>query len=177
MRKFVLIFLLVALPLAAQEQEQRPGIIERALSLIGVRYRFGGSDEVKGLDCSGFVRRVFLTSVGVELPRSAATQYQKGCAVPLAELQPGDLVFFRNTYKRGISHVGIYLGDSQFIHAAGRRKRVGVDRLDSPYFLTRFAGGRRLEQTRSEKSETRNQEPEKGDALLISDLVSTFWRL
>ena len=144
MRKFVLIFLLVALPLAAQEQENRPGIIERALSLIGVRYRFGGADETKGLDCAGFVRRVFQTSVGVELPRSAATQYRQGCAVPFAELQPCDLVFFRNTYKRGISHVGIYLGDSQFIHAAGRKKRVGVDRIDSPYFMTRFAGGRRL---------------------------------
>lgn len=146
MRKFVLIFLLIALPLAAQEQEKRLGIIERALSLIGVRYRFGGSDEVKGLDCSGFVRRVFLTSVGVELPRSAATQFREGCAVSFSELQPGDLVFFRNTYKRGISHVGIYLGDSQFIHAAGRRKKVGVARIDSPYFLTRFAGGRRVEQ-------------------------------
>jgi cell wall-associated NlpC family hydrolase len=144
MRKFVLIFLLIALPLAAQEQEKRPGIIERALSLIGVRYRFGGSDEVKGLDCAGFVRRVFQTSVGVELPRSAATQFRQGCAVSFTELQPGDLVFFRNTYKRGISHVGIYLGDSQFIHAAGRRKKVGVDRIDSPYFMTRFAGGRRL---------------------------------
>ena len=144
MRKYLLIFLLVALPLAAQEQERRPGIIDRALSWIGVRYRFGGSDELKGFDCAGFVRRVFATTVGVELPRSAATQFREGCVVELDDLRPGDLVFFRNTYKRGISHVGIYLGDSQFIHAAGHRRSVAVDRIDSPYFLTRFAGARRV---------------------------------
>jgi cell wall-associated NlpC family hydrolase len=148
MRKYLLVLLLAALPLAAQEKP-RLSIVERALSWIGVRYRFGGSDETKGFDCAGFVRRVFSTA-GVSLPRSAATQFREGCSVPLDELQPGDLVFFKNTYKRGISHVGIYLGDSQFIHAASSRRSVVVDRLDSPYFLTRFAGGRRLAELQPE---------------------------
>jgi cell wall-associated NlpC family hydrolase len=143
LRKFVFIFLLAALPLAAQE-EPRPGIIDRAMSWVGVRYRFGGSDEKKGFDCAGFVRRVISTTIGLQLPHSAATQFEEGCVVALDDLQPGDLVFFRNTYKRGISHVGIYLGDSHFIHAAGHKRSVVVDRLDSPYFVKHFAGGRRL---------------------------------
>ena len=153
-RKLLLAALLATLVFAApsyaqenaaqeSESERRPGIIERAVSWLGVRYRFGGSDEARGFDCAGFVRRVF-SSAGITLPRSAATQFEKGCAVGIDELQPGDLVFFRNTYKRGISHVGIYLGDHQFIHAASRRRSVVVDRIDAPYFLTRFAGGRRL---------------------------------
>jgi hypothetical protein len=59
-------------------------------------------------------------------------------------LRPGDLVFFKNTYKRGISHVGIYVGGGEFIHAASRRRRVVVDRLDEAYFSRRFAGARRV---------------------------------
>ncbi|HKR64786.1 MAG TPA: C40 family peptidase [Thermoanaerobaculia bacterium] len=143
LRKWLFIVLLAALPLRAQEAERRPGIIERALSWVGVSYRFGGSDEAKGFDCAGFVRRVFSTA-GVQLPRSAATQFEEGCAVALDELQPGDLVFFRNTYKRGISHVGIYLGDNRFVHAASRTRSVVVDRFNAPYYLTHFAGARRI---------------------------------
>jgi cell wall-associated NlpC family hydrolase len=143
LKKLLLVVLLAALPLSAQEPEPHAGLIQRATSWIGVSYRFGGSDENKGFDCAGFVRRVFST-IGVILPRSAATQFQEGCAVSLDELQPGDLVFFRNTYKRGISHVGIYLGDNLFVHAASRKRSVAVDRLDAPYFQMHYAGGRRI---------------------------------
>lgn len=118
-------------------------MVERALSWLGVRYRFGGQDEKKGFDCAGLVRRVF-SSLAIDLPRTASAQFRHGCVVPREELQPGDLVFFRNTYKRGISHVGIYIGGGEFVHAASRRRAVVVDKLDSPYFRTRFAGGRRV---------------------------------
>jgi cell wall-associated NlpC family hydrolase len=150
MQRLLLVVFVVALALPAfsQEQEEPKGIIERARSWIGVRYRFGGSDEKRGFDCAGFVRRVFGT-VGIELPRSAATQYRHGCIVEKDELEPGDLVFFRNTYKRGISHVGIYLGERKFIHAASRRRSVSIDSLDSPYYLARFAGARRIAPPRS----------------------------
>ncbi|HEX6097461.1 MAG TPA: C40 family peptidase [Thermoanaerobaculia bacterium] len=148
MKKFAVMVVLAALlvPVAFAEeapQQQRPGMVERALSWLGVKYRFGGQDENKGFDCAGLVRRVFST-MAVELPRTAAAQFRQGCIVQRDELQPGDLVFFRNTYKRGISHVGIYIGDGQFVHAASRRRAVTVDRLDSPYFEKRFAGGRRV---------------------------------
>lgn len=143
-RLLPVLIVVLAFPAFAQEAEQhRLSLIERATSWIGVSYRFGGTSEAKGFDCAGFVRRVFST-IGIELPRSAATQFHEGCVVALDELQPGDLVFFKNTYKRGISHVGIYLGENRFIHAASRRKSVVVDRLDAPYFMSHFAGGRRV---------------------------------
>ena len=122
--------------------EAQPGMVERALSFIGVRYRFGGQDEKKGFDCAGLVRRAFSTAI--DLPRTAAAQFREGCLVERHELQPGDLVFFKNTYKRGISHVGIYVGEGKFVHAASSRRSVVVDRLDSTYFATRFAGARRI---------------------------------
>lgn len=148
MKKLAVLVVLAALlaPVAVAEetpQAPRPGMVERALSWIGVRYRFGGQDEKKGFDCAGLVKRVFST-MAVDLPRTAAAQFRQGCIVKRDELQPGDLVFFENTYKRGISHVGIYIGDGEFVHAASRRRAVTVDRLDSPYFDKRFAGGRRV---------------------------------
>lgn len=129
-------------PQAEAPQPDKPNMIERALSWLGVRYRFGGQDEKKGFDCAGLVRRAF--SSVIDLPRTAAAQFRQGCLVERHELQPGDLVFFRNTYKRGISHVGIYIGNGEFVHAASRRRAVVVDRLDSPYFRQRFAGARRI---------------------------------
>lgn len=137
--------LLFAAPIFAEESsEKRPGgVIERALSWLGVSYRFGGGDEKKGFDCAGLVRRAY-SSIGVELPRTAASQYRYGCIVEREELRPGDLVFFKNTYKRGISHVGIYIGDGRFVHAASTGRRVRVDTIDAAYYRKRFAGGRRI---------------------------------
>ena len=131
-------------PPAPPVDAQPKGMVERALSWIGVKYRFGGQDEKRGFDCAGLVRRAF--SSVVDLPRTAASQFTQGFFVEREDLQPGDLVFFKNTYKRGISHVGIYIGDGQFVHAASSRRAVVVDRLDSTYFRTRFAGGRRIAQ-------------------------------
>lgn len=129
-------------PPVVETQQQPKGMVERALSWIGVRYRFGGQDEEKGFDCAGLVRRAF--SSVVDLPRTAASQFREGFLVSREELKPGDLVFFKNTYKRGISHVGIYVGDGRFVHAASSRRAVVVDELDATYFRTRFAGGRRV---------------------------------
>lgn len=131
-------------PPAPPADAKAAGMVERALSWIGVKYRFGGQDEKKGFDCAGLVRRAF--SRVVDLPRTAASQFTQGFFVDRADLQPGDLVFFKNTYKKGISHVGIYIGDGQFVHAASSRRAVVVDRLASPYFDSRFAGGRRIAQ-------------------------------
>ena len=142
----VVLVALLAPAAAAEEaipQEPRPGMVERALSWLGVKYRFGGQDEKKGFDCAGLVRQAF-RELAIELPRTAAAQFRQGCIVERNELQPGDLVFFKNTYKRGISHVGIYIGNGEFVHAASRRRSVVVDRLDMPYFSSRFAGGRRV---------------------------------
>ncbi|HVS00036.1 MAG TPA: C40 family peptidase [Thermoanaerobaculia bacterium] len=117
-------------------------VVDNALGWLGSPYRMGGSAR-SGIDCSGLVRAVY-GSLGVVLPRTAAGQFHQGVPVPDAELRPGDLVFFENTYKSGISHVGIYIGDGRFVHAAGRKRGVVVTAMAEPYFRSRFIGARRL---------------------------------
>jgi cell wall-associated NlpC family hydrolase len=118
------------------------GLVEHAMSYLGTPYRRGGSSR-RGVDCSGLVDAVY-GQAGLELPRTAAEQFAKGEEVAANDLQPGDLVFFHNTYKHGISHVGIFIGGGRFIHAAGHREGVIVSDLARPYYRSRFAGARRL---------------------------------
>ncbi|SRR5579884_79434 len=113
-----------------------------ALSYRGVPYRWGGRSPRTGFDCSGLVQSVY-AKWGLYLPRVASAQIKKGVPVKPDKLLPGDLVFFKNTYKRGISHVGIYIGNNYFIHAAGRGKGVCVSRL-AGYHKRHWAGARRL---------------------------------
>jgi cell wall-associated NlpC family hydrolase len=114
-----------------------------ALELIGIRYKWGGAKPETGLDCSGLVQFVFQQATGVTLPRSAKEMSSLGDKVALADLQPGDLVFF-NTRRFAFSHVGIYLGDNRFIHAPRRGRDVEVTTIDQSYWQRRFNGARRL---------------------------------
>ena len=114
-----------------------------ALGLIGIRYKWGGNTPETGLDCSGLVRYVFQQVTGVTLPRTAKDMSRLGEQVALADLQPGDLVFF-NTRRFAFSHVGIYLGDNRFVHAPRRGREVEVATLDSSYWQKHFNGARRL---------------------------------
>lgn len=118
-------------------------VTTHALSLIGVRYKFGSEDPARGLDCSGLIRHVFQQATGISLPRSAREQAKVGDAVAMSELQPGDLVFF-NTRRFQFSHVGIYLGNNEFIHAPSRGRAVEVVRLDQAYWQRAFNGARRI---------------------------------
>jgi cell wall-associated NlpC family hydrolase len=115
----------------------------RAFSLVGLRYRRGGTSVETGFDCSGFVQHVFGASCQLQVPRSASQQYQVGLKIDRDELQRGDLVFFRG--RRGW-HVGIYTGDGRFIHSPNRRDSVKVSSLASPYFRRTYLGARRLTQ-------------------------------
>lgn len=117
--------------------------LDKALDLLGIRYRWGGSKPETGFDCSGFVRHVFQEGLGLELPRSAHEQSKAGEPVDRAQLQPGDLVFF-NTMRRAFSHVGIYLGDNLFVHAPRRGGRVRVEDMSGRYWTKRFNGARRV---------------------------------
>jgi cell wall-associated NlpC family hydrolase len=118
-------------------------VLTRALTLVGSPYRFGGVTVERGFDCAAFVRYSY-EAAGVHLPRTSESQWLAGWAVARDEMRPGDLVFFRNTYRHGISHVGLYLGDGQFVHAASAKREVAVDRLDGPYYAAHFAGARRV---------------------------------
>jgi cell wall-associated NlpC family hydrolase len=118
-------------------------VVQAANAFRGTRYVMGGTSR-SGFDCSGFVRFILSATDGVELPRTATEQYYHGTAVSVSQAEPGDLVFFKNTYKRGISHVGIYIGGGQFIHAANAHKGVRTDSLSSSYYQAHFAGLRRV---------------------------------
>jgi cell wall-associated NlpC family hydrolase len=117
-------------------------IVRTASRLRGVRYRWGGSSR-SGFDCSGFTRYVFRQRAGIDLPHSASAQFRMGKRVRRIELKPGDLVFFQ-TYRRGASHVGIYIGNGKFIHASSAGGRVRVDSLNDGYYRQRYLGGRRV---------------------------------
>ncbi len=118
-------------------------VVQAASAFRGTRYVMGGTSR-SGFDCSGFVRFILGATDGVALPRTAIEQYEHGTAVSIGQAQPGDLVFFKNTYKHGISHVGIYIGGGQFIHAANAHKGVRTDSLSSSYYQVHFAGLRRV---------------------------------
>ncbi|MDP2834978.1 MAG: C40 family peptidase [Pseudomonadota bacterium] len=116
----------------------------KALSMIGTPYKFGSNNPEKGLDCSGFVKYVYKETADVSLPRSARDMSNEGNAVAKEALEPGDLVFF-NTRKQPNSHVGIYAGNGEFVHASSTRtKQVTVSRMDQKYWATRFNGARRV---------------------------------
>jgi len=116
-------------------------LVQTALACRGIRYSRGGTSR-GGFDCSGFTRYVF-AKYGVSLPHSSAAQARMGTPVPRSELRPGDLVFFQ-TNRRGISHVGIYIGDNRFVHAATHGRGVTVDSLHSSYYASRYRGARRV---------------------------------
>jgi cell wall-associated NlpC family hydrolase len=117
-------------------------VVTEAKKYLGVPYRNGGT-TTNGLDCSGLVVTVY-ENFGVALPRTSHDQSSFGAKVERSRLEPGDLVFFRTSGTTRISHVGIYSGDGQFIHASTRSKRVKYDRLDNKYFKKRYATARRV---------------------------------
>jgi cell wall-associated NlpC family hydrolase len=108
----------------------------------GTRHLFGGNN-FHGIDCSAYVQRGFRELYGIELPRTVKKQRKQGNPVRFAELQLGDLVFFRpDTYP---NHVGVYLGDGTFTHVSSK-KGVTRSRLDQGYWHKRFLQGRRINQ-------------------------------
>ena len=119
-------------------------ILERGMSLIGTRYRFGGTSEA-GFDCSGFIGYLFKEEAGMQLPRS--TREMINVNAPLVarnNLKPGDLLFFSTNGRGRVSHAGIYLGDDQFIHSSSRRSGgVRIDSLGDTYWNKTFIEAKR----------------------------------
>jgi len=118
-------------------------VVVLARELLGTPYHYGGHSPRQGFDCSGLVYYVH-QEAGLHLPRTSYGQFKATRPVGLHHLRPGDLVFFRiSRYK--ISHVGIYIGHHQFIHAPSSGKDVSIDDLTDPYWRRHFVrGGRTL---------------------------------
>lgn len=117
------------------------GVVAVALGYRGVPYRFGGSDPA-GFDCSGFIQYVF-KQIGSILPREVKDQVRIGREIDLEDVKAGDLVFF-NTEQHGASHVGLAIGDGQFVHAPSTNGVVRVERLTSSYWAPRFVVAKRI---------------------------------
>jgi cell wall-associated NlpC family hydrolase len=129
-----------------QVRDKASDMVLTAMNFLGVPYRFGGTSESDGFDCSGFTRHVFEMSLGLVLPRRADEQARAPglFAIKRDELKPGDLVFF-NTLKRTFSHVGIYVGDGKFIHSPRSGGEVRVEDMRMAYWTKRYNGARRAE--------------------------------
>lgn len=117
-------------------------LIAKAKNFIGLPYRFGGTSPVSGFDCSGFMQYVYKQN-GVDLPRTSQAMASSGRSVARGELKAGDMVFFRTEGSR-ISHVGMYIGDNQFIHAPRTGRSIEITSLNSGYWSKTFATARRV---------------------------------
>ena len=126
---------------AAQPASKAEIVLRVAQRQLGIPYRYGGQDP-SGFDCSGLVHYVY-QHVGMNVPRTTKTLWSHAIPIRRSQLRPGDLVFFRIKNRR-VSHVGIYTGSAQFIHAPSPGKRVRYASLDTPYWRERLIRGGRL---------------------------------
>jgi LysM repeat protein len=124
------------------DERDREVLARVAKAFLGLKYTRGGT-SINGMDCSAFVQKVFRV-INVDLPRTTREQFQIGYAVAREALRMGDLVFFRRGEARRPGHVGIYIGDGQFIHTSLRKKQVEVNQLENRYFARRFLGAKRI---------------------------------
>jgi cell wall-associated NlpC family hydrolase len=126
-----------------QAQLDRGGRVARdAMNYRGAPYVWGATGKFGAFDCSGFCQYLYAKR-GIRLPRTAKQQYGAGIPINRASLKTGDLVFF-NTDRGPITHVGMYIGEGRFIHAANPRRGVVTNHLTDAYYAKRFAGARRF---------------------------------
>jgi cell wall-associated NlpC family hydrolase len=114
-----------------------------AQQYVGYPYAYAGEGPY-AFDCSGFTKFVIQNTLGMDITHDMFTQIGMGQSVGMNELQPGDLVFFANTFRPGLSHTGIYIGGGQFVHAENESTGVRISDLNSDYYGSRWAGGTRL---------------------------------
>ncbi|OSS41818.1 NLP/P60 family protein [Desulfurella amilsii] len=128
--------------LVNKENTLNERLVKYAKLFIGAPYQWGGTNLSTGVDCSGFVQDIF-AKFHIELPRTSSEQFNVGKPVSLADIKPGDLLFFQTYAGTYPSHVGIYIGDNKFISALNQNTGVIISPLDG-YFLNRFVGARRV---------------------------------
>ena len=120
----------------------RMRLVEDGFKMIGVRYRYSGGSEKTGFDCSGLVKNLF-SKFDIDLPHSSRLQFKKGKKVDRDKLEIGDLVFFSSGGKTP-THVGVYVGNNKFLHAARKARQVIVSDLNKLWYAMRYLGARRM---------------------------------
>jgi cell wall-associated NlpC family hydrolase len=118
--------------------DARKIIVRTAKNLLNKHYAYGRQDSYEGFDCSGLTQFAYLEA-GIKIPRTCRAQYDKAAKIPIDRLKPGDLVFF-STYADGPTHVGVYIGDNEFIHSPSEGKKVAVVNMDNSYWKKVFYG-------------------------------------
>lgn len=118
-------------------------VVRVAQKYKGAKYVWGGASP-KGFDCSGFTWYVYQKATGADIGRTVKAQWKQGHTVSRGSLRKGDIVFFKNTFEKGLSHCGISLGGTKFIHAENERTGVVISDLSSGYYDDHYAGARRL---------------------------------
>ena len=126
---------------SSRGESSADAILRRAASVLGTPYSYGSTGN-GSFDCSGFTSYAF-KAVGIDLPHSSGGQASLGSRIDRDSLQKGDLVFFQNSGETRIGHVGIYIGDNNFVHAS-TSKGVTVTSLDDSYYKERFVSARRI---------------------------------
>ena len=121
-------------------------LLDRSKTLLGTPYRYGGSSRKTGFDCSGFVSYVYKEELGIKLPRTTGDLLKMDApVVARVDLEPGDLILFNDRGRGRVTHVGIYMGDDQFIHSSSRRSGgVRVDSLNSRYWNSSYLQAKRV---------------------------------
>ena len=143
----LLLAILLITPLTSVKANSGSEISTFAKQFTTSPYKFGGTTPLGGFDCSGFIQYVY-GNFDIALPRTTELQFNVGEPVAESDLQPGDIVFFKDTYKAGISHAGVYLGDNHFISAENERTGVAIAKLFShPYWGVKYAGAKRVTQS------------------------------
>jgi len=133
----------VTSPAPAANVELGQQMVDFAMNYLGTRYVYGGASP-SGFDCSGFVTYVY-KNFGMTVTRNASGQYRdNGVHINKSDLAPGDLVFFSSNGGSSVTHVGIFIGDEEFIHASRSGVGVVISRLDSAYYLRVWHGAKRL---------------------------------
>jgi len=138
-----------------KSSEEKYMLVKVAKSFVGAPYKYGG-ESVKGLDCSAYVKKIY-DIFDVQLPRSARDQFKSGIKINKDNLLVGDLVFFRTKrYAKYPTHVGIFIGDGNFIHSSSGHNRLGVkiDSLSSDFYSKTYVGATRVKQTSDESADT-----------------------
>ena len=111
-----------------------------SMGLIGTPYRWGGSSTATGFDCSGMIQFVYKNALNVSLPRTARDMAAASRKIPDNQLKAGDLVFFNTGGSSQYSHVGLYIGNGEFIHAPSSGKTIKTEKLSSPYYAKHYLG-------------------------------------